>query len=139
MSKGVCITCYLYYWILRKNSLSKHGISIRFISLPLTLLICLNDIPSEYKKYRAYLLRQLYRALLNRRYWSRNTAFHALAKDYGKKVKQQTFSEFWKNPYIPVLEKLVFLLFYYCPSLYGLFMKMMELMSVNDNARDNDT
>lgn len=129
MKKGVYVSDYLYYWTLRKMSLSNQGISIRFISVPLTLLVCLNDIPTKYKEYRAFLLSHLYKTLLSRRYWARNTTFYTLAKDNGKKVKQQTFSEFWKNPYISVSEKFVLSLFYYCPSLYGLFLKMMELMS----------
>ena len=129
MKKGVYISDYLYYWILRNMSLSNQGISIRYVSEPLTLLVCLNDIPPMYKEYRAFLLRHLYKTLLSRRFWARNTTFYTLAKDNGKKVKQQTFSEFWKNSYIPVSEKLVLSLFYYCPFLYGLFLKMMEIMS----------
>ncbi len=129
MKKGVYVSDYLYYWILRKMSLSNQGISIRYVSEILTLLVCLNDIPPMYKEYRAFLLRHLYKTLLSRRYWARNSTFYTLAKDNGKKVKQQTFSEFWKNPFIPVSEKLVLSLFYYCPSLYGLFLKMMEFLS----------
>lgn len=129
MKKGIYISDYLYYWILRKMSLSNQGISIRYVSVPLTLLVCLNDIPPMYKEYRAFLLRHLYKMILSRRYWARNTNYYTLAKDNGHKVKQQTFSEFWKNPYIPVSEKFVLSLFYYCPSLYGLFLKMMELIS----------
>ena len=129
MRKGVYISDYLYYWIVRKDSLSNQGISIRFVSVPLTLLVSLNDIPPMYKEYRAFLLRHLYKMILSRRYWARNTEFYTLAKDNGRKVKQQTFSEFWKNPYIPTHEKYIISLFYYCPSLYGLFVKMMELLS----------
>ena len=129
MKKGVYISNYLYYWILRNMSLSNQGISIRYVSEILTLLVCLNDIPSMYKEYRAFLLRHLYKTLLSRRYWARNTNYYTLAKDNGHKVKQQTFSEFWKNPYIPVSEKFVLSLFYYCPFLYGMFLKMMELLS----------
>ena len=129
MRKGVYISDYLYYWTLRRMSLSNQGISIRYVSEILTLLVCLKDIPFMYKEYRALLLRHLYRRLLYKRYWTRNTNLYSLAKENGKKVKQQTSSEFWKNPYTPVSEKLVLSLFYYCPSLYGLFVKMMELIS----------
>ena len=126
MNKAIMIPQTLYYYIQRNTSITHQGIDKRWVKDLDSMKNCLDSIPVENSLYRSYCLRGMYKRILSTRLWSKGTPNYKLAKEDIREIKNQTFREFLFNSYITIFDKLVFLVFYYCPILYRLFIGIME-------------
>ena len=123
LKKAILLPKELYWYNQRPMSLSRQGVSIRWVSGLITYLHSLNDIPADQKRLRAYGLRYLYRQMAQRAYWSKGTPCHQNAIEIANNIRKQTISELLKNPYISITEKVAFTFFNYLRFTYSFYIK----------------
>lgn len=123
MRKAILLPKGLYWYNHRPMSLSRQGVGIRWVSGLITYSYCVNDIPADQKRFRAYALRHLYHNMAQRVYWSKGTPHHQYAIEISNDIRKQTIVEFLKNPYIPIFEKVAFSIFNYLRFTYSIYLK----------------
>lgn len=128
LRKAILLPKNLYWYYQRPMSLSRQGMSYRWVNAMNTYLYCVNEIPVNQKQLRAYGLRHLYKSMNDRVYWSKGTPFHQNAIDIAKSIRKQTIAEYLKNPYIPILEKFAYTTFYYIRFSYTIYLKIASFM-----------
>ena len=128
INKAVLVKEYLYYWIQRNGSISHQGYKEWYVNVLKSYLLCLTEIPYDNSIFRSYCLRRLYRLMLSKRYWARMSAFRNVAENNCKSILKQTSSELMRNPYIPFVERIVLLVFNYCPFLYRVYIKVVNII-----------
>ena len=128
LRKAILLPKNLYWYNHRPMSLSRQGVSFRWVSTMITFMYSLNHIPVNQKQLRAYGLRHLYRSMNHRVYWSKGTPFHQKAIDIAKSIRKQTIAEYLKNPYIPIIEKLTMTSFNYIRFTYTIYLKIASFM-----------
>ena len=130
INKAVLTTDHLYYWIQRRGSLSHQGYNMRYVNVIDSYFDCLNDIPEINYLYRSFCLQRLYRKMLSTCYWTRGTSFHEVAVKKSKTIFKQTSIALLNNTYIPFIEKVVLIVFIYCPFLYSCYIKIKSFKAV---------
>ena len=128
LRKAILLPKGLYLYNQRSMSLSRQGISFRWVSGIITFLYCLNIIPKDQKQLRAYSLRHLYRNINYRLYWSKGTPYYKNALDITNDIKKQTIADFFKNPYIPVKEKVACIIFNHIRLSYSIYLKIASFL-----------
>lgn len=126
MNKAILIKERLYFWIQRKESASHQGYNLWYVNILNSYLLCLNEIPHHETLYRSYCLRRLYRLMLSKGYWTIGSLSHEIVNNNNKAILKQTSMELFKNSYIPFVERIVLLLFNYCPFLHRIYMKLIN-------------
>ncbi len=125
-NKAIVLHQNLYYYFMRPSSITHWGVSKWYVGLINSFKLCLDAIPFEKQLYRSYCLRFLYKRSLSIYYWSRNTIYHECVAENIESMKKVTIREYIHNRYIPIYEKVAFIVFIYCPFLYRIFMAIME-------------
>ncbi len=123
MRKAIFLPKSLYWYNQRPKSLSRQGIDIRWVSVIITYLNSLNDIPADQERLRAYGLRHLYRIMPQRVYWSKGTPCHQKAIEIANDIRKQTIAELLKNSYISIFEKIALTTFNYIRFTYAMYIK----------------
>lgn len=123
MRKAILLPKGLYWYNHRPMSLSRQGVGIRWVSGLITYSYCVNDIPADQKRFRAYGLLNLYHNMAQRVYWSKGTPCHQNAIEIANDIRKQTIAEFLKNPYIPIFEKVALTTFNYIRFTYAIYIR----------------
>lgn len=129
-AKAVLIDREMYYWVMRKTSITHQGINANYIDRANSYLYCLEAIPLTDRFSRACCLEKLYKTMINVRYHAWRTEYQSLAIKTVRSLKTKTFHEFLMNKHISLKMKSVLLLFLYVPMTYKLFMKLCEKRAV---------
>ena len=124
VKKAILLPKNLYWYNERPQSLSRQGVNIRWVSNIITYFYSVNDIPADNKLLRAYGLRHLYRHMTYRIYRSKGTPCHQNAISIVNEIRKQTIAEFFKNPYIPIIEKIALTTFNYIRFTYPIYLKI---------------
>jgi len=123
LKKAILLPKELYWYNQRPKSLSRQGVSIRWVSSLITYYYTLDEIPADKKQLRAYGLRYLYRNMAQRVYWSKGTPCHQNALEIANDIRKQTIVEFIKTPYISIIEKVALTSFNYLRFTYPIYIK----------------
>lgn len=126
-SKAVIVKEELYFYVQRPTSIIHQPINDNFIDRMNSYYLCFEQIPTNMPKYQAFCLEKMYKTIINVRYHARHTHYKASTNILCKRLTDQTFSSLLKNKGLEFHRKLSLLLFYYIPSSYTLFIKIMEL------------
>ncbi len=139
MSKAILLPKSLYWYNHRPMSLSRQGVGIRWVSGLITYLYCVNDIPADKKRLRAYGLQHLYHNMAQRAYWTKGTPCHQKAIEIANDIRKQTIAEFLKNPYISIFEKIALTTFNYLRFTYAMYIKIAGfLISLKSSSTKDD-
>ncbi len=122
MHNAVLVEQELYYYIQRKESLMRQGISLSYVDRINSYLMSFNDIPKEKADYRAACLLAMYGVMFLIRYKVRKTEFARQAVGNCKKVFQQTKTELIHSKHITWSKKFRILCNYHIPSVYNIVM-----------------
>lgn len=127
VDKLAYVECPLYYYMQHRTSLThKLKTSRRLIDEIQTFYLYLDTLLKNKPIYRAYCLEKLVKRLLSVRYHMKNTKYETYAKSTIEKTKAKYIDEFKRTKFIPKKKKYALLLFIQCPSLYSLFLWIME-------------
>lgn len=110
----------LYGYRLRPTSITRqaNGLNMNIVNRLETYLMCLNEIPREYRNYRSWCLLYTYKYLLSTRHLFRGSSLYGQAKEKITKVYKQTVDEMLHSDLsLPV--KLALYGFYHLPGLYA--------------------
>ena len=137
--KAILFPKGLYWWNQRPMSLSRQGINFRWVNELIVYLYCLNEIPSNQKRLRAYGLQHLYHNMAQRAYWTKGTPCHQKAIEIANDIRKQTIAEFLKNPYISIFEKIALTTFNYLRFTYAMYIKIAGfLISLKSSSTKDD-
>lgn len=125
MRKAILSPIGLYFHVQRPMSLSRQGVSYRWVNALKTFVYCLNEIPEDLELFRAYCLHNLYYNMIFKVFYTKGTPFHQNAKEITKDILKQTIVVFIKNPYIPFMEKIALTTFNYFPFLFTVYSKLV--------------
>ena len=89
-------------------------------------------LPSDKKEYGPYLLRELYKKMLNYkvRYFQTDKRLEVLRKC--QEYKHNTLKAYWKSRYIPLYEKATVIFLFHTPHLSRLMYKVTNKWQLND-------
>jgi hypothetical protein len=119
MKKAILLPQVMYYWIQRSSSITHQSYERRLESIVLSYDLCLNEIPVDDEKYRAWCMMRMYKRMYQIKYWTKNTIYEKKAYRNCTFVLEKTIREFVKNREIPFARKCKLLLFNYCQWLYN--------------------
>jgi hypothetical protein len=120
MKKSVVVERLLYGYRVRPDSITHEngGVNWAIVRRLNTFLMCLNEMPKEYTKYRSWCLLYTYKMMLNTRYRARNTAFAQDADRRVESIYSQTVQEMM-NSDLKWPVKAALYGFYHLPGVYA--------------------
>lgn len=131
IEQAVVVNERMYYWIQYPDSLH-HSIPPRKEQMKIDcFLLSLNEIPKVKHKIRGYCLDRLFKAIVYCKYvYEEYNAYRPFRDEafYKAKVAFKSYkSEFIRNKYIPITNKVGLLICYYIPPVYSLIMWFFEV------------
>ncbi len=119
----------LYYWVQRSSSITHQAINNWYVDVIKSYMFSLDAIPLDNQLYRFYCLKYMFKKALTTRHWTKGSPYHKYAEEVTDSMWKQSRFEYIFNNYIPFYERFGFLLFYCCPSIYSLYIFVMDLCS----------
>lgn len=120
MKKAAVVEKPVYGYRVRSDSTThgNSGVNSVVVQRLDTLLMCLNDIPREYSKYRSWCLLYIYKVMLNTRYKASRTEYAPEVKTRIASIYDQTIDEL-THCQLKSSAKLGLRCFYHFPWLYA--------------------
>lgn len=126
IDKTIFVNLPLYNWVQRGTSITHQKLNEKKINKLDVYYSILQSFSHSQKEYRAYCLDKMYKVMLHLRYHTKKKNFSNIVKDKCKKYVGLTRKELINNDSLPTYRKYFFLLFYYIPWTYDIFMFMIE-------------
>lgn len=114
----------LYYWVQRSSSEWHNQFSNYQVNTLKTYFIMSEEISQNAPQYSHYVLIKTFRKILSSRYTYRKTEYRNEIKEIIKENKKSFLERFRKNKSIPLANKFLYMLCYYCPLFYTAFRSM---------------
>jgi Glycosyltransferases involved in cell wall biogenesis len=121
MKKSVVVERLLYGYRVRSNSITHEngGVNWATVRRLNTFLMCLNDMPKEYTKYRSWCLLYTYKMMLNIRNNARNTEYYPEVQERNSYIYSETIEEL-KHCELKWWVRTALYTFYHMPRLYAI-------------------
>ena len=126
-NKAALVEQDLYYYVQHDASIMHKGFNRSALDRFNTVMMCYDEMPSEYRRERANCLVYLYKSFFYVRHKCavRKLPFLDDVKSMGKQIYAYTGKELW-NAGLPLKDKLNIYGFYHFPSLYKLLMSHLS-------------
>ena len=126
-TKGVVvIDGELYAWRQHEASITHQGVNFRVVDRINSYLLSYQAIAETKPEYKSYALNGLYHVIFYTKFDTKGTAFHHLSKQFAANAHKETAVELLSCRELPCWRKLKIWLFYYCPSLFRLYMAILK-------------
>lgn len=121
MKKSVIVERQLYGYRVRPDSITHEngGVNWAIVRRLNTFLMCLNDLPKEFTKYRSWCLLYTYKMMLNTRYNAHNTEYYPEVQARNSYIYSHTVDEL-KHCELKWWVRAALYIFYHSPWLYAI-------------------
>lgn len=116
----------LYFWVMRPGSITRNGISKRYVEMVSSYLKMLTYLPENNQKYRSFCLIKLYKRMMSVRMDVKGTHMEEYANSLIKEAECKTFKDLLRNTYISTYQKVILIVLYKIPILYVIFRRIKE-------------
>lgn len=117
----------LYFWVIRPGSLTRNGISKRYVEVVSSYLKMLTYLPESNQKYRSLCLIKLYKRMMSVRMDAKGTNMEEYSNSLIKEAERNTFKDLQRNTYITTYQKVILIVLYKIPILYVIFRRLKEI------------
>ena len=124
--KVVVIDAELYAWRQHEASITHQGVDFRVVDRINSYLLSYQTIAETKPEYKSYALNGLYHVIFYTKYNTKGTAFHDLSKQFAANAHKEASDELLHCRELPCWRKLKIWIFYYCPSLFRLYMAILK-------------
>ncbi len=124
--KVVVIDAELYAWRQHEASITHQGVDFRVVDRINSYLLSYQAIAETKPEYISYALNGLYHVIFYTKFNTKGTAFHDLSKQFAANAHKETAVELLSCRELPCWRKLKIWIFYYCPSLFRLYMAILK-------------
>lgn len=122
-TKGILIEAEMYYYIQRAESTMHTAMGPMRLSRIDSYYTCFKETPVEDSNSRATMLKALYAAIFEARFFTRGTEYAQQVETRASQIYQETKHELLHCS-LTSARKLLILIFYYCPCIYNILVKL---------------